>query len=67
MKVRVHGTSGLCDASLIGSEHDGFRLRIRHPNGEDVWACPEAAYQSVIVAWATRDEWIDLLKFGFTK
>ena len=67
MKIRVRDTEGLCDASLVGNEHDGVQMKIRHPNGEEVYACPAAAQQNVTVVWATQDEWIDLLKLGFTK
>lgn len=57
MKVRIAGTSGLCDAALIrGGNHGDWQVRISHPSGEDVFAEREAFRQRVTVAWATAAE-----------
>lgn len=67
MKVKVVGTVGLCDARLeiTGKHRDETALVIVHPNGESVYADPETVRRQVDIRWATKDEWIDLLKYGY--
>jgi len=66
MKVRIAGTSGLCDAALVrtGSSND-VTCRIQHPNGEEVFCERRAFRQRCVVAWRTDEEWHMLQEHGF--
>ena len=62
MKVRIRGQQQLCDAKLVDN---GLTMLISHTDGEEVYADPIAAYQNVIVVWATPDEKELLEKLGY--